>query len=79
MDLNSAMHTARCGGKVRDDAVMRADWGVAFFPVTTKENMKRPPAEREGLFYYVNPLGEKAHKIIFSDAMRSSFQWRTML
>lgn len=77
MDLNDAMHTARCGGKVRDDANMKADWTVVFVPKDAAQ-MKRPVLERDGLFYYVNPLGEKAHKIMFTDAMRSSYQWRTM-
>lgn len=77
MDLNDAMHTARCGGFVRDDANMKADWKVGFVPKDVKQ-AKRPPLEREGLFYYFNPLGEQAHKIIFTDAMRSSFQWRTL-
>lgn len=79
MDLNSAMHTARCGGLVRDDATMTADWKVKFVPDLSPENSARPPAERIGLFYYVRPNGEIAHKIKFSDAMRASYQWRTTL
>jgi hypothetical protein len=65
MDLNSAIHTAQCGGHVRDDANMVAGWTVRW-------------DAKEKLLYYFDPKGEKRHKIIFSDAMRASFQWRTM-
>lgn len=77
MDLNSAMHTARCGGKVRDDATMRLEWAVIFVPKDDKQS-RRPPLERDGLMFYVNPQGEKAHKLIITDAMRASFQWKTV-
>jgi hypothetical protein len=65
MDLNSAMHTAECGGHVRDDTTMRADWTVRYVPT-------------EKLFYYFNPKGEQAHRVQFSDAQRASIQWRTV-
>jgi hypothetical protein len=65
MDLNSAMHTAECGGHVRDDATMRADWTVRYIA-------------KEKLFYYFNPQGERAHKVRFSEAQRASIQWRTV-
>jgi hypothetical protein len=65
MDLNSAIHAAECGGYVRDDATMRADWTVRY-------------VKNEKLLYYFNPQGEKKHKVIFSDAQRMSIQWRTV-
>lgn len=66
MDLNSAIHTAECGGFVRDDMTMSPGWSIRYI------------AEKK-LLYYFNPKGEQAHKVHFSDAMRSSFQWRTTL
>ena len=65
MDLNSAMHAAQSGGRVRDDATMAPDWTVRF-------------VSSEGLFYYFDPEGKRAHKIKFSDAQRASFQWRVV-
>lgn len=65
MDLNSAIHTAQCGGHVRDDATMIAEWTVRY-------------DADEKLLYYFNPRGEKAHRVRFSDAQRASFQWRTV-
>jgi hypothetical protein len=65
MDLNSAIHTAQCGGHVRDEATMREGWTVRW-------------VADEKLLYYFNPKGEKAHKIKFTDAMRASYQWKTV-
>jgi hypothetical protein len=66
MDLNSAIHTAECGGHIRDDVTMAAGWSIRF-------------DKGEKLLYYFNPKGEKAHKVRFSDAHRASFQWRTTI
>lgn len=63
MDLNSAIEIAKTGEHVRDDASMVEGWTVRWVPV-------------EKLFYYFKPKGEKAHKIIFNDRMRASFQWK---
>lgn len=65
MDLNSAIHTAECGGHVRDDATMYAGWSMRY-------------VKEEKLLYYFNPQGERAHKVKFSDAQRASSQWRTV-
>lgn len=65
MDLNSAIHTAECGGHVRDDATMSPDWTVRY-------------VKEEKLLYYFDPKGEKRHRVKFSDAQRSSYQWRTV-
>jgi len=66
MDLNDAVHTAQCGGFVRDDATMAPGWSVRW-------------DKDEKLLYYFNPKGERAHRIRFSDQMRASYQWRTTL
>ncbi len=78
MDLNEAMATARNGGKVRDELNMRAEWAMMFFADAGDGNMSKDPQERTGLFYYVNPKGEKAHVIKFTDAHRASAAWRTL-
>lgn len=65
MDLNSAMHTAQCGGHVRDDTTMREGWTVRW-------------VKEEKLLYYFDPKGERAHLVKFSDAQRTSFQWKTV-
>jgi hypothetical protein len=65
VDLNSAIHTAECGGHVRDDTVMRDGWTIRYVP-------------SEKLLYYFNPKGEMAHKVKISDQMRASYQWRTV-
>lgn len=78
MDLNSAIHTARCGGHVRDDANMAPDWKVCFVPKLGAENASRPLSEREGLLYYITPQGQRAHVVRISDSMRSSYQWKTV-
>ena len=65
MDLNSAIHTAQCGGSLRDDATMSVGWTVRW-------------VADEKLLYYFTPKGEKAHKIVFNDRMRASYQWRTV-
>lgn len=78
MDLNAAMFVARSGYKVRDDATMKPDWAMTFVPTNAKQMTKPDVDSREGLFFYVNPQGEQAHKIMFTDAMRASFQWRTI-
>lgn len=79
MDLNSALHTARCGGYVRDDATMAPDWKVCFLPHDTPLNHKLARAEQSGCYIYVDPKGEQAHAVRFSDAMKASYQWRTVL
>jgi hypothetical protein len=64
MDLNSAIHEAQVrGARVRDDATMRPGWIIRWDPA-------------DQLLYYFRPNGEKAHKVVFSDAMRASPQWR---
>lgn len=63
MDLNAAMDTAKSGSPVREDVLMREGWTVRY--VAT-----------EKLFYYFNPKGERAHKIVFNDAHRASYQWK---
>lgn len=65
MDLNSAIQTAQSGERVRDDATMSIGWTVRWVAA-------------EKLLYYFKPTGEKAHKIIFNDQMRASFQWRAV-
>jgi hypothetical protein len=78
VDLNEAMAAARNGGKVRDELNMRPDWAMMFFADANDHNMSLGPQERKGLFYYLNPKGEKAHVIMFTDAHRSSAAWRTV-
>jgi hypothetical protein len=63
MDLNDAIHTAQCGGFVRDDATMRTGWSVRY-------------VKEEKLLFYFDPKGERAHRVQFSDAQRASFQWK---
>ena len=65
MDLNDATRVAQSGGFVRDDENMRHGWTVRW-------------VADEKLLYYFNPQGEKAHKIVFTDLMRASYQWRTV-
>lgn len=65
MDLNSAIHTAQCGGHLRDDLTMTPDWTVRW-------------VADEKLLYYFDPAGNKRHKITFSNAQRASFQWKTV-
>jgi hypothetical protein len=66
MDLNSAIHTAECGGNIRDDSLMAEGWSIRF-------------VKEDKLLYYFNPEGEKAHKVRFYDVHRASFQWRTTI
>jgi hypothetical protein len=79
MDLNDALHTCRCGGCIRDDANMAADWKIEFVADKSPENNKRPPHQRLGFFRYINPKGEPAHAVKFSDAHKASYQWRTVI
>ncbi len=65
MDLSDAMHSAQCGGHVREDTLMKEGWTVRWDAA-------------EKLFYYFDPKGEKRHKIIFTDAHRASWQWKTV-
>ena len=65
MDLNSAIHTAKCGGHLRDDTSMKPEWTMRY-------------VKDEELLYYFTPEGEKAHRVRFSDAQRTSIQWRTV-
>jgi hypothetical protein len=62
MDLNSAMEVAQSGASVVEPSLMREGWTVRW-------------DAKEKLFYYFNPLGERAHKIMFNDAHRASYQW----
>jgi hypothetical protein len=32
----------------------------------------------EKLLFYFNPKGDKANKILFTDAMRASYRWRVV-
>ena len=66
MDLNSAIHTAAHGAFVRDDTTMSPGWSIRYVMETR-------------LLYYFNSKGEQGHKVRFSDAQRSSSQWRTTL
>ena len=66
MDLNSAIQTAENGGHVRDDATMRPGWTMRYDKL-------------QKLLYYFDPEGSRRHKVLFSDAQRSSPQWRTTL
>lgn len=61
MDLNDALTTAKLGHRVRDDATMKVGWSVVW---------------RGGRFVYLDPKGEEAHTIRFSDGMKASYQWR---
>lgn len=64
MDLNTAMEVCEHQGlRVRDDVNFLPGWTMEYVPASK-------------LFYYVNPVGERAHKIMFTDAMRSSPHWR---
>ena len=63
MDLNDAIRMAEIGGHVRDDATMATDWTVRYVP-------------EEKLLYLFRPSGERYRKLLISDAMRASFQWR---
>lgn len=76
MDLNEAMSTACNGGKVRDDLNMREGWSMMFFADDGQADRK--PHDRTGKFYYVDPLGNRAHLIKFTDAHRASVAWKTM-
>ncbi len=63
MDLNEAIKSAEAGAKIRDDGLMKPDWTVRF-------------VKELGALFYFTPKGEQAHKIIFTDQHRASFQWR---
>lgn len=63
MDLNSAISLAEVNIPVRDDLTMATGWTIRLDP-------------KEKLLYYHRPTGERAHKVRFSDAHRSSFAWR---
>lgn len=78
-DLNAALHSCRCGGYVRDDANMAPEWKIQFVPEDTKEARRLPRHKRAGKFQYINPQGEPAHDVRFSDAMKASWQWRVVL
>lgn len=65
MDLNSAIHTAECGGHVRCDRTMRAGWTIRW-------------VKAEKLLYFYDPNGDKRHKVMFNDAHRSSVTWQTV-
>jgi hypothetical protein len=65
MDLNEATLSAKCGSIVRDDATMKPGWTVRF-------------VAEEKLLFYFNPKGDKANKILFTDAMRASYRWRVV-
>ena len=66
MDLNAAIHTAEHGGFVRDDMAMAPGWSVRY-------------VAEEKLLYLFRPTGERYRKLLISNDMRASFQWRTTL
>lgn len=78
MDLDSALHTCRCGGFIRNDSIMAPGWKIQFVPDKTPANMKRPAAERTGSYFYINPApGKEGYEVRFSDKAKASVQWRT--
>lgn len=78
MDLDSALHTCRCGGHIREDSLMAAGWKIYFDPDKTPANMKLKPAKRTGNFFYINPATGPAYEVTFSAGMKASIQWKTV-
>lgn len=78
-DLNSALHSCRCGAFVRDDLNMRPEWKVQFTPANDPGNLALPRPKQKGEFFYVRPDGTPGHRLMISDAMRASACWRTVL
>jgi hypothetical protein len=76
MDLNQALHTCRCGGHIRCDGIMLPEWKITFIANPGQE--KLPPEKRVGEFKYIEPKGELAHTVRFSDGMKASPLWRTV-
>jgi hypothetical protein len=77
MDLNDALHSCRCGAFIRDEGgTMKPGWKLKFVPGNT--TMSRPKHLQDGKFVYINPKGEEAHTLVFNDAHRASWQWRTV-
>jgi hypothetical protein len=69
MDLNEALQSCRRGSLIRDEGgTMKPGWRIKFVKHFGKE----------GKFVYINPKGEDAHRIIFNDAHRASWQWHTV-
>jgi hypothetical protein len=62
MDLNAAIEAAKAGKKIVEPSLMREGWTVQF-------------DKKDGKLYYHRPTGEQAHKIVFLDQHRASFQW----
>lgn len=78
MDLDSALHTCRCGGYVREDSIMARGWKIQFVADKTPANLKLPPEQRKGNYFYINPAPDKeGYEVRFSDRMKASVQWRT--
>lgn len=78
MDLDSALHSCRCGGFIRNDSVMAVGWKIKFVPDKTPANLKLPAAQRKGSYFYVNPAPDKeGYEVRFSDKAKASVQWRT--
>ena len=70
MDLNDAIRACRAGAFIRDESgTMKPGWKVKFVPSALG---------LEGTFGYVNPKGEDAHRMVFRDEHRASWQWRTV-
>lgn len=79
MDLDSALHSCRCGGHIREDSIMAPNWKIAFVPDKAPANLKLPVAERKGSYFYINPHPDKeGYEVRFSDRMKASVQWRTI-
>lgn len=79
MDLSGALYACRCGNLIRDDGgTMKPGWKIKFVADDAPANLKKPPHLQEGRFIYVNPKNENAHRIVFHDAHRASWQWRTI-
>jgi len=66
VDLNDAIHTAECGGFIRNDDTMRPGWSIRW-------------DAKDKLLYFFDPQGERKHRVQFSDTHRMSFQWRTTI
>lgn len=79
MDLNDALHSCRCGAYIRDDANMAPEWKICFVPDPNKKNLALPRGKQAGAFFYINPKSEPAHLVVFRDAMKASYQWRTVI
>lgn len=71
MDLNGALQACQSGAFIRDEGgTMKPGWKIKY----VKNEIGS--IYGKGIYVYVNPKGDDAHRIIFNDAHRASWQWR---